>query len=191
VVLAGATITIQTSAADNRNDWPTTAGDGNGTYHSPLNDINTTTVSRLGFAWDVRTAYPPRPGSHAGLEVNGVLYGVGNFGRLYAVDGATGKELWTYDPAADGQYGRYACCDVVNRGVAIKNGILYLESLDGYLHAIDAGSGRLLWKVDTFPGRGARLPYTSTGVPVDCRGSGAHRFGGRGLQGHARLRGCL
>ena len=165
LVLAGATTTIQTSAADNRDDWPTTAGDGNGSYHSPLTDINTTTVSRLGFAWDA-ALHTHRGQEATPVEVNGVLYGVGNFGRLYAVDGGTGKELWTYDPAADGQYGRYACCDVVNRGVAIKNGILYLESLDGYLHAIDAGSGRLLWKVDTFPGRGSRLPYTSTGVPV-------------------------
>jgi len=146
-------------------DWRSNGRDADGTYHSPLTDINRSTVSRLGFAWDYRL------GSTRGLEatplvIDGVMYAVGNWGRVYSVDAATGKERWRYDPDADGQWGRYACCDAVNRGLAMSEGTLYVGALDGYLHAIDARDGRRKWKVDTLIGRARRVPYTITGAPL-------------------------
>lgn len=146
-------------------DWRSNGRDADGTYHSPLADINRSSVSRLGFAWDYRL------GSSRGLEatplvVGGVMYAVGNFGRVYSVDAATGKERWSYDPGVDGQWGRYACCDAVNRGLAMSEGTLYVGALDGYLHAIDARDGRRKWKVDTLIGRARRVPYTITGAPL-------------------------
>lgn len=153
------------ACADNRDEWTMSGGGSSGTYHSSLSDINVATVSRLGFAWDV-PLHTHRGQEATPLVVGGILYGVGNFGRVYAVNAANGTQLWTYDPGADGQYGRYACCDAVNRGVALRNGVLYVESLDGYLHAVSAADGRRLWKTDTLPARGASAPYTSTGAPL-------------------------
>ena len=146
------------NAAHEPGEWFTTGRDAQGSYHSPLTGIN------------------------------GVLYTVGNFGRVYALDGATGKERWVYDPQIDGQWGRYACCDAVNRGVAVWKGRVYAASLDGYLHAIDAATGRRIWKVDTLPARGPKTPYTSTGVPVVAGnlviiGAGGGDF--RGVRGYA------
>jgi quinohemoprotein ethanol dehydrogenase len=92
--------------------------------------------------------------------VEGVLYTSGNFGKVYALDAATGSERWVYDPGADGQYGRYACCDAVNRGVAVSKGRVYVAALDGYLHAIDAGTGKRVWKVDTLPARSSKAPFS-------------------------------
>ena len=174
------------NAAHEPDEWFTTGRDAAGSYHSPLTQINAQTVSRLGFAWDYKL------GTHRGLEatpiaVDGGLYAVGNFGRVYALDGATGKERWVYDPQIDGQWGRYACCDAVNRGVAVWKGRVYVAALDGYLHAIDAATGQRVWKVDTLPARGPRTPYTSTGAPVVAGnliiiGAGGGDF--RGVRGY-------
>lgn len=145
--------------------WLRNGRDAGGSYYSPLTDIDRRSVSRLGFAWDYHL------GTKRGLEaaplvIEGAMYAVGNWGRVYSVDAATGKERWRYDPQVDGQWGRYACCDVVNRGLAASGGTIYVGALDGYLHAIDANTGRRRWKVDTLIGRGQRLPYTLTGAPV-------------------------
>ncbi|HEX3846136.1 MAG TPA: PQQ-dependent dehydrogenase, methanol/ethanol family [Steroidobacteraceae bacterium] len=146
--------------------WFTVGRDGGQTYFSPLDDINDKTAARLGFAWQYTV------GTHRGLEatpivVDGVMYTSGNWGRVYALDGATGRELWTYDPGVDGRTGRDACCDAVNRGVAVWKGRVYVVSLDGYLHAIDARTGKRVWRVDTLPERGANaFRYSVTGAPV-------------------------
>ena len=145
-------------------EWLTPGRDGAGTYHSNLRSINQDTVSGLGFAWEYSL------GTNRGLEatpvvVKGVMYTSGNFGRVYALDAATGAERWVYDPA-DGQAGRYACCDAVNRGVAVWKGRVYVGALDGFLHAVDASTGRRLWKTDVLPARGPKSPYTLSGAPV-------------------------
>ena len=146
--------------------WFTPGRDAGGSFYSPLAAINATTVGSLGFAWDYRV------GTTRGLEatpvvVDGVMYTSGNWGRVYALEAATGRELWTYDPGVPGQYGRYACCDVVNRGVVVRDGRVYVASLDGYLHAIDAHTGKRIWRVDTFSARGSRdFHYFVTGAPL-------------------------
>jgi len=152
-------------AGGEMDQWLVPGRDASGTYFSPLTDINPGNVAQLGLAWQYRL------GTHRGLEatplvIDGVLYASGNFGRVYALDATTGRELWTYDPQVDGQWGRYACCDAVNRGLIASLGRLYVGALDGWLHAIDARSGRLLWKVDTLAARDPRQPYTITGAPV-------------------------
>jgi quinohemoprotein ethanol dehydrogenase len=152
-------------AAGEPDQWLTPGRDPNGTYFSPLTDVNAGNVAGLGFAWDYRL------GTGRGLEgtplvVDGVMYASGNFGRVYALDAATGRELWTYDPQIDGQWARYACCDAVNRGLAAYDGRIYVGALDGWLHALDARTGHLVWKVDTLIGRREREPYTLTGAPL-------------------------
>ena len=151
--------------APDEEQWPQTGRDAGGGYYSPLADIDRRTVGRLGFAWEYRL------GTKRGLEatplmIDGAMYAVGNWGRVYSVDPATGKERWRYDPGVDGQWGRYACCDVVNRGLAASGGTIYVGALDGYLHAIDARTGARRWKVDTLIGRGQRPPVTLTGAPL-------------------------
>jgi len=153
------------AAAKEPGQWFTAGRDASGSYFSPLTGIHAGNVATLGFAWDYRL------GTRRGLEatpvvVDGTMYVSGNFGRVYAVDAASGAERWRYDPEVDGQWGRYACCDAVNRGVAVWQGRVYVGSLDGYLHAIDATTGRRIYKVDTLPERGPKHPYTITGTPV-------------------------
>ncbi len=155
------------AAAAQPDQWFTPGRDGEGTYYSPLEDINDRNVDRLGFAWSYSLG--TRRGQEATpVVVDGVMYAVGNWGRVYALDAASGTELWQYDPQTDGQWwGRYACCDVVNRGVAVWEGKVYVGSIDGYLHAIDARTGKRVWKIDTLTGRGPKaFHYFITGAPL-------------------------
>ena len=164
---AGSIDAKRLAGADSEPDqWFTGGRDFGQSYYSPLSDINAGNAARLGFAWDYDL------GTRRGLEatpvvVDGTMYAAGNWGRVYALDARTGRHLWSYDPQPDGQSGRYACCDVVNRGLAVWKGKVYVASVDGYLHAIDAKTGARIWRVDTLPNRELdTFKYFVTGAPV-------------------------
>jgi quinohemoprotein ethanol dehydrogenase len=159
-----AAVDAERLAARDPDQWLSPGGDANGTYYSPLKDINIANVDKLGFAWNYRLG-TNRGQESTPLVIDGIMYATSNFGRVYALDAATGNEIWKYDPHIDGQWGRYACCDAVNRGLVAFDGRLYVGALDGWLHALDARSGELVWKADTLIGRQERKPYTLTGTP--------------------------
>jgi len=144
------------------NQWFTTGRDlGNGHY-SPLAQINRDNVSRLGFAWGYDT-HTIRGLEATPIVVDGVMYTSGSVGQVFALDAKTGKELWTFDPENDLRVNQRACCDEVNRGIAVWKGKVYVASFDGHLFALDATTGRMVWKVDTIVDR--KRAYTSTGAP--------------------------
>src|SRR5207253_1025344 len=60
-----------------------------------------------------------------------------------------------------------ACCDTVNRGVAIWNGKVYVGTIDGRLIALDAKSGKTVWSEQTTP---VGKTYTITGAPRVANG---------------------
>src|SRR5690606_26758325 len=91
------------------------------------------------------------------------MYTSGNLGRVYALNAATGQELWTFTPEVDMQYNRYACCDQANRGIAVAQNSIFVGALDGWLYALDRETGQVKWKTDTFPDRSRA--YTITGAP--------------------------
>ena len=149
---------------------------------SPLTQIDDTNVTKLGLAWSFATD------TSRGLEatpivVDGRMFTTGNWGVVFALDAKTGEELWTFDPEVPGEWGRYACCDVVNRGVAVWKGKVYVASLDGRLFALDAQDGSVVWEVDTID----RTPsYTITGAPRVVNGkviigNGGGEYGVRGF----------
>lgn len=133
---------------------------------SPLDSINVDSVDELGLAWyfDV----PTKRGMEATpIVANGRLYVTGSWSIVYALDAATGEELWRYDPGVPKAWAQYACCDVVNRGVAIWGEKVFVGTLDGYLVALDAASGEEMWRVDTI---NRTPPYTITGAPRVIKG---------------------
>lgn len=153
-------------ASEQPGEWFTGGGDGSQAYFSRLNRINAGNARQLGFAWDY-ALHTNRGLEATPIVVDGTLFTSGIGGRVYALDAATGRELWTYDPAVDAQWARSTCCDAVNRGVAVWQGRVYVASLDGYLHAIDAATGRLIWKRDTLAGRsGTEFHYFISGAPL-------------------------
>ncbi len=161
---AGNVDAARLQAADSEpQNWFTGGRDKDGTYFSPLTAIDAGNVKQLGFAWSYDLGDPQRGQEATPLVIDGVMYTSGTWGYVYAVDAASGKELWRYDPKADSFMGRNPCCDLVNRGVAVWKGKVFVASVDGRLHALDAATGKKLWEADTIVDR--KLPYSSTGAP--------------------------
>ncbi len=149
---------------------------------SPLQQINKTSVKDLGLAWykDMGTnrALEATP-----IVVDGMMFFTSTWSRVYAVDAVTGEEKWSYDPQVPREWGRRACCDVVNRGVAVYKGHVYFGSLDGRLISLNAQTGEKVWEVDTIIDRDRF--YTVTGAPRVANdkvfiGNGGAEFGVRG-----------
>ena len=144
-------------------NWFTAGRDQNGSYFSPLTGIDAGNVKQLGFAWAYDLGDPMRGQEATPIVIDGVMYTSGTWGYVYAVDAATGKELWRYDPKPNYFIGRHPCCDLVNRGVAVWKGKVYVASVDGRLHALNAATGKKIWEADTITDH--KLPYSSSGAP--------------------------
>lgn len=149
--------------------------------YSPLDAINRENVSQLGLAWSYEMRVP-RGAEATPLVVDGVMYATSAWSMVYALDAATGEELWVFDPEVPRERGASACCDVGNRGVAVWNGRVYVGTIDGRLIALDARTGAKIWDVVTVD---QSRPYTITGAPRVARGlvfigNGGAEFGVRG-----------
>ena len=149
--------------------------------YSPLDQINQDNVNQLGLAWyaevDTNRGQEATP-----IVVDGALYVSTAWSMVYAFDVASGEQLWKYDPEVDSAKSRDACCDVVNRGVAVWDGKVFVGALDGRLVALDSSNGSVLWEAATTD---PDLPYTITGAPRVIKGmviigNGGAEYGVRG-----------
>jgi PQQ-dependent dehydrogenase (methanol/ethanol family) len=148
---------------------------------SPLAQVTGENVGRLGLAWsyEMKTT---RGASATPIVVDGVMYVTSAWSLVYALDAKTGAERWVYDPNVDRTVGTSACCDVVNRGVAVYEGKVFVGVLDGRLVALDANTGSVVWQTATVD---QSLPYTITGAPRVANGlvyigNGGAEYGVRG-----------
>jgi len=162
-------------------NWITVGGTPDELHYSPLDQINTSNVDRLGLAWygefDTSRGQEATP-----IVVDGVLYTSTAWSKVYAYDAATGKQLWFFDPQVAGSTGPEGCCDVVNRGVAAWGGMIFVGAWDGRLIAIDAKTGEKRWETQTTP---LKRNYTITGAPRVMKGkvligNGGAEYGVRG-----------
>jgi len=148
---------------------------------SPLEQITADNVSSLGLAWYFDT------GTHRGLEaspivVDGIIYTTGSWSKVFANNGVTGELLWSFDPQVPKAWAVNACCDVVNRGVAVIGGQLFVGTIDGRLIALDRVTGEVIWDQLTIDNT---KPYTITGAPRVVNdtviiGNGGAEYGVRG-----------
>ncbi|MEY2853400.1 MAG: hypothetical protein RL030_532 [Pseudomonadota bacterium] len=155
-------------AAENNADWLSYGRTYSEQRYSPLDNINRDNVKTLGLAW----YHEFDPKFDRGMEAtpliaDGVMYVSTSWSSVHALDAKTGAVKWSYDPMVDGQKGKDACCDVVNRGVALWNGKVYVGALDGRLIALDAATGSVVWDVQTTD---KDWPYTITGAPRVAKG---------------------
>ena len=115
---------------------------------SPLDQVNDGNVAELGLAWhydfDTNRGLEATP-----IVVDGVMFATGSWSRVYALDARSGELLWEYDPQVPPEWAVHACCDVVNRGVALWQGAVFVGTLDGRLISLDAATGAVNWTVQT------------------------------------------
>ncbi len=168
-------------APEEQGNWLVHGRDRGEQRFSPLRQIQRDNVGGLGLAWWTPTR------SRRGLEatplmVDGVLYATSTWSVVFALDAATGEELWRYDPKVPRAKGRDACCDVVNRGVAVWKGSVFVGTIDGRLIAIEAATGKPRWQTMTVD---PDDHYTITSAPRVVKdlvviGNSGAEFGVRG-----------
>ena len=148
-------------------NWMTHGGTYAEQRFADLNQINADNVKQLGLAW--YADLPTNRGQEATpIVVDGTMYTTTSWSNVMALDAVTGKVKWHYDPKVDKARGHSACCDVVNRGVAVWGGLVYVAALDGRLIALDANTGKVKWSTQTFTD--SAKPYTITGAPRVMKG---------------------
>ena len=135
------------AASDTANapgDWNQYHGDYRGWRFSALDQVNTRNVKKLKMAWvhqpgDITQGMQSTP-----LAVGGVIYYIGPNLRVFAIDGATGKELWRHVTELDEVAGR-TIFSGYSRGVTLGHGKLYYGTTDGRVIALDPKTGKQLW----------------------------------------------
>ncbi|MDA9433780.1 PQQ-dependent dehydrogenase, methanol/ethanol family [Bradyrhizobium sp. CCBAU 51627] len=133
---------------------------------SPLDQIKRENLEQLNLAWhadlDSERGQEATP-----IVVDGIMYVSTAWSKVFALDAASGKQLWSYDPKVPGEWAVHACCDVVNRGVAVWEGKVFVGTLDGRLVALDSRTGMPVWETLTID---RKYPYTITGAPRVVKG---------------------
>ncbi|MEY3666995.1 MAG: hypothetical protein RL572_535 [Pseudomonadota bacterium] len=174
--------TARLVAADSEpGNWMSNGRDYGEQRFSPLDQLTTENVSQLSLAWyaDIDTS---RGQEATPIVVDGAMYVSTAWSHVKAYDARTGEPLWAYNPEVDPAKGVDACCDVVNRGVAVWEGKVFVGTIDGRLIALDSATGEELWSVVTVD---QTKPYTITGAPRIVKGqviigNGGAEYGVRG-----------
>src|SRR3954468_16764223 len=105
--------------------WLSYGRSQNETRYSPLKQIDTSNVSRLGLSWSYVAGAGGGNQEGTPLVWNDTLYGITSWSVVFALDARTGRELWRWDPEVDQPKTRPAiCCGNVNRGIALYNGTI-------------------------------------------------------------------
>ena len=117
------------------------------TRYSPLKQIDASNVGRLGLAWSYEVGPGGGTQESTPLVSNGVMYSVTNWSIVFAVDARTGKEKWRWDPEVNHTtVAPKICCGVVNRGLGLYEGKVFVPVTDGRLVALDIETGKPVWE---------------------------------------------
>lgn len=116
----------------------------NNQRYSPLKQINTGNAAKLRPVWAYSLNNPQGQESQP-IVHNGVMY-VTTHNTTVAIDPATGKQIWKQEIELPQDVFKMACCGILNRGAAIYDGKLFRSTLDAHVMAMDAKTGKQLWK---------------------------------------------
>ncbi|MEF9903471.1 PQQ-dependent dehydrogenase, methanol/ethanol family [Streptomyces sp. P9-A2] len=186
-VVAGVDYERILNAREEPQNWLTYYGAYDGQRYSPLDQINTENVKRIGPAWVFQAG---TTGLIAGastysfeaapIVVDGVMFLSGWDGWVWALDAKTGVEIWRYKHAVP--FDVSLCCGNVNRGVAVAQGKVFFVTANARVLALDATTGKRIW--DRTYGD-VRAAESATVAPLVVKnmlivGSSGGEFGVRG-----------
>jgi alcohol dehydrogenase (cytochrome c) len=152
------------AAAESGKSWMMYGGDAANTRFSSLSQINRSNVARLRVVWVAQLGSLEAQESTP-LVVGDTLFVTTSAGPryVYALNAKDGTPKWKYAPEIPADVQQTTCCGLDNRGVAHARGKLFLGRLDGYLVALDASTGKELWKtqvIDYHEGAAITSPPT-------------------------------
>ena len=173
-----------TERSKDPNLWAAPGGDQANTRHSSLNSINTSNVAKLQMVWSQSSGtLRGHEGQPLVVTVNGkpMMYMVSAWPNIVQAldlsDPDRPRQVWNYKKTTnrDDSAVPRACCDTVNRGASFADGKLVFGTLDGFVIALDAATGKEVWvnKV-AYPDKGE----TITPAPIIADGKVLIGFGG-------------
>ena len=203
LILSGPTLAAESASAEidqrakDPNQWPAPGRDNKLTRHSDLKDINTENVKKLEMIWAQST------GALRGAEGQPIVISdVGGKPMLFMVSGCPAmsncnvvqaldltdpdnpKVVWNYVKKTDRDESAVprACCDTVNRGLNYAKGKIITHTLDGFVIALDALTGKELWVVkNAYPEHGeTETSPTLIAENLVIAGFGGDEFAARG-----------
>ena len=151
-------------AAGDGNNFLHTNGNYEQTRYYPARQINVGNVHKLRPAWIFQTEVVESLETSP-IVVNGTMYITTSYSHVYALDAATGEEIWHYKHKM-GPITTF-CCGPNNRGVAAYGDKVYLGTLDAKLVALDAKTGRVVWEQQIAD---PELGYSETMAPTAVNG---------------------
>lgn len=192
LLVSSLVLTASIGLAAEPGQWVHYGGDLGSTKYSPVDQINAENVGDLEVAWtwdspDLEITKGNRrlfsfAHEYTPVAIDGVLYTSTSISQVTAIDGATGENLWVFNPKAY-EAGRPTNLGFVHRGVAYwadgDDERIFLPAHDGYLYAIDAKTGKGISEfgdggrvnlAKAIPRAVAPRNYTVTSPPVICRG---------------------
>ena len=117
------------------------------TRYSPLKQIDASNVGKLGLSWSYELGAGGGNQEATPLVWNNTIYGITTWSVVFAVDARNGKQVWRWDPEVNQSAVRQRmCCGVLNRGLALANGLIFAPINDGRLVALDALTGKVKWE---------------------------------------------
>jgi glucose dehydrogenase len=157
-------------AAPDSSNWIDFGGNSFGERYSTLGTLDTTNAKSTSIAWETTLGEPKSQNVAGGLEYGGTYYIQSAQGDVFALNATTGASVWKY--TGDGAGG--------GRGLAMGNGLIYAAEKDCYLVAIDAKTGKQVWRTPqlfkpalgfSFPGPVSYTPLNGGEVLVGTGGS--------------------
>lgn len=149
--------------SNDANNWAMPTGDYANTRYSKLSDITAANVGSLKVAWTFSTGVLR---GHEGnpLVIGDMMYVHTPFpNNVYALNLNDGTIVWRYEPKQDPTVIPVMCCDTVNRGVAYGDGKIILHQADTNMVALDAKTGKQLWKTKN---GNPKIGETGTSAPM-------------------------
>ena len=151
-------------AGADANNFLHTNGNYAQTRYYPASQINTSNVKNLRPAWIFQTEIVESMETSP-LVINGVMYVTTSFNHVYALDAATGSQIWHYKHKM-GPITTY-CCGPNNRGVAAYGDKVFMGTLDARLIALNAKTGKKVWDTQI---ANPELGYSETMAPTAVNG---------------------
>jgi len=168
-------------AHEEPHNWLTYSGSFMSQRYSRLTQITTTNARDLELKWVFQSRSLEKH-EVTPLVVDGTMYTIQSPNDVVALNAATGKTIWTYayKPAAEAKN----CCGRLSRGVAILGDKLFLATMDARIIAIDARTGKEIWRTE--PAQDYKQGYAFTHAPLVVKdkviaGSAGGEYGVRGF----------